>query len=522
MRKSLLSLLAAAAAMCLTVVAGAGAGTTARPTLNVVGPHTCSGSEDPVTAADFVEWTGVAYEFPIKWYGGSTFKPGLATAWKVAPGNKAITLTFRPNARFSDGSLLTASAVKNWLEYRWSVKGASNLVAQGYPPLRSIRVLGKFKLKATFNTPSPFLIGMFSREYGPAVALIPSPKALAALKANPNGSPLSFKTAGAGPYALDPKQSIAGDHCTFVANKYYYDQSNVHWSKIVFKHVGDPGAILAALQSGQAQVGEGNASTSTAAKAAGLTIVMDHPADFDGFDFLEHGAVQKALADVRVRQALNYALDRKTITKALFGPYAVPTSNPFPTALPYDPKIDDYYNYDPAKAKALLTAAGYPNGFTMKVTTAGSWFSPAYKTDEMAQACVKYWAAIGIDVKLDVTQTAAEFTNDYTSNTYSLFAAPYGDFQSPILMYASRLGPDQHGWKDTVMGKLWVQGLRAGIQGTKRYNAVVRKMILRSITNAEFVTVWAESVETYVNPKAVTGVTEPADLDWNVVDWAPK
>src|SRR2546428_11070398 len=74
-------------------------------------------------------------------------------------------------------------------------------------------------------------------------------------------------------------------------------------------------------------------------------------------------ALGRPLNDVRVRRALNYAVDRETIVKSLLGGLGRATGQPFsPGWLGYDPEIRPY-PYDPAQARKLLAEAGYPSGF---------------------------------------------------------------------------------------------------------------------------------------------------------------
>jgi peptide/nickel transport system substrate-binding protein len=107
------------------------------------------------------------------------------------------------------------------------------------------------------------------------------------------------------------------------------------------------------------------------------------------------GEVQPYLKDVRVRQAINHALDRKLMTKALFGAFADPTAQLQSKGfLGYDPRNDERYPYDPEKARALLKEAGYAKGFELKV---------AYVNNTMSQFLQQVTSAqlrkVGITVK---------------------------------------------------------------------------------------------------------------------------
>ena len=78
------------------------------------------------------------------------------------------------------------------------------------------------------------------------------------------------------------------------------------------------------------------------------------------------GTMNPALGKVEVRQAINYAIDRDAMLKAVAQGHGTVTGQIFPETSPgYDPALDDDYPYDPDKAKQLLAEAGYPDGFTL-------------------------------------------------------------------------------------------------------------------------------------------------------------
>ncbi|MDW8809985.1 ABC transporter substrate-binding protein, partial [Streptomyces scabiei] len=105
------------------------------------------------------------------------------------------------------------------------------------------------------------------------------------------------------------------------------------------------------------------------------------------------GTVVKGLGDVRVRQALNFAVDRAAITKAVYGDYGAPVSQPqMPGYDGYSPEAAKTYPHDPDKAKKLLKAAGYGSGLTIPVNYGA--FDPS--TAKMVQAVQQHpprWAS---------------------------------------------------------------------------------------------------------------------------------
>src|SRR5262249_50706277 len=113
----------------------------------------------------------------------------------------------------------------------------------------------------------------------------------------------------------------------------------------------------------------------------------------------------KPLADPKVRQALNYAVDRDALNQAIFDGAGEPQWALWPKASDLFPAdLNNVYKYNPAKAKKLLADAGYPNGFSTSVMITAS---PTIQT--MAQVVQAAWAKIG--VKLDI-RTSSNYVQD--------------------------------------------------------------------------------------------------------------
>jgi peptide/nickel transport system substrate-binding protein len=307
------------ALVCVVLAAGASAqGMAAKPVLRIgdgAGFGTC-GSMNPTAHSTYVPEIAFAYEPFMHKRADGSIGPGLATAWKVAAGNKTITLWLRHDARFSDGTPVTAQAVKTWWEWR-----AQPARANGYDatmgPLRVIDVLSKYVVRITLKSPNPIFAQVLASTIDFAYPI--SPRAIEVVKADPKSTILDRQTFGAGPYVYDPSQSVTNDHCTFVPNKYYFDKPKIRFSKVVIRPLLDANAQLAGLRAGQLDIVErAAANTVQAAKDAGFKVVYSPAPTALGIIFDHTGKLVPAFGDVRVRQAINYALDRKRYL-ALYG-----------------------------------------------------------------------------------------------------------------------------------------------------------------------------------------------------------
>jgi peptide/nickel transport system substrate-binding protein len=311
-----------------------------------------------------------------------------------------------------------------------------------------------------------------------------APKAIAVLRAHPKSTLLASHTFGAGPWVYVPSQSVTGDHCTFLPNPYYYDKAKVRWGKVFVKVIVDANAELAALKAGQLDLMENGAnSISLVAKQAGLRVVAGSNV-YHAMIFEDLGKGHPPLDDVRVRQAIAYALDMKRYLPLYPGPRVYVTDNSSlsgRTGLPA--RYENYYSYDPAKARALLAAAGHPNGFTFKTLCFGAWYGPN-RDDYLCQAEAQDLAKVGITMVVDAPAGADGWSQEVTNGRYDVFMGCCNDWQ-PWMEYQYNSGPRgffmPHHAFDPVLNRLFLQAQRAA---PARANQLWNEYRVRIITQA--------------------------------------
>lgn len=364
--------------------------------------------------AAFTTYTLLAYEPLIYRAADGSLEPGLAESWKaVGDANQQLDVTLRPNATFSDGAQVTAQAVKNSLEYAQKSPGAQAPMLAGM----TFEQTGDLTLTIKSATPNPLLAETFTQFYG--VGSIISPKGLT----KPQDLSASQPSHGAGAYVLDPKQTVAGDHYTYTAREDYFEPDRQHYEEIVLRVIANPQATVNAIKTGQVDAAIGGDPTVVPqVESAGLKITAV-PFVFQGLSLLDRGGqVSKPLGDVRVRQAINYAIDRETVTKAVLGEHGVPTTQTVVEGGDgYSQKAAERYPYDVEKAKELLADAGYGDGFTLPVTSA-----QFAGIDTMALAIKGQLAEVGIKVDLKTNKDVASYIQDMTSQQFPAAVVGYG------------------------------------------------------------------------------------------------
>lgn len=381
-----------------------GGGDSGTLTMQFAGPPIAGLDPAHEAGGQSVVYSSLAYDSLIFEQPDGTLVPDLATSWKWQDKqNKVLQLTIRKGVTFSDGQALTPAGVVQWLEY---FKNGNSIRSYELADMASATASGD-TVTITLSSPNPNLPLLLSQTYG--AGFVASPAAM-----TKKGS-MDAATAGAGPFELDPAQTVTGDHYTYVRNPKYWNPDAVHFDKVVVKAIGDNNTVLSAVESGQVDVAIGAGATAKAAKSAGIEVIDAGSSNITALFLLDRqGRSVKAMGDQRVRQAINYAIDRKGIVQALDpNGYSTPTSQLLlPDRVGYSAADDERYAYDPAKAKQLLADAGYQNGFSFT----GMCFT-LLGTCPVAQAVASSLAKVGIHMNVDQQSVPATFNQKFGSGT---------------------------------------------------------------------------------------------------------
>jgi peptide/nickel transport system substrate-binding protein len=304
----------------------------------------------------------------------------LATDWSYDAKNTTLTMTLRSDVKFTDGSTFTADvAAQNLLRFKKGTSANASELAN----LKDAKATDDTHLVLTLVKPDPALLNYLTQNAG----LMESAKAFtsADVKTNPVGS---------GPYVLDTKSTKPGSTYVFTKNPSYWNAADQHYGKLVMNVYDSGTSLLNAIRGGQVNAASTfDNTTLDQIKATGWN-VAPLELNWEGLILFDRdGKMSPALGNVKVRQAINYALDRNGLLKVLSNGYGTVTGQVFPTSsAAYDASLDSTYSYDPAKAKQLLTEAGYPNGVTISM--------PSVSSFQQAMDLIKQQLdAVGITVK---------------------------------------------------------------------------------------------------------------------------
>ncbi|MEO5725034.1 MAG: ABC transporter substrate-binding protein [Ilumatobacteraceae bacterium] len=343
------------------------------------------------------------------------FVPALATSWDLK--GTTLTLKLRTDVKFTDGTAFDAAAVKGNLDRGKAAKGP---MAQVFNAIDSVTVVDPATVTINLVKPRPSIISDLSGIPGEML----SPKAF-------DAPGLDRAPVGTGPWMFDPSSSVEGEKAVYTKNPNYWDPSVQLVDKVEIRALADPTALLNALSTGQVEAALVSAAQIVAAEKAGLEMAKSPTLPWGLFIFDRDGVVVPAFKDVRVRQAMAYSIDRKAIVKSILFDRGGQAGGSF-FAKPsdaYSDTAENAYGLDVAKAKQLLTDAGYPNGFSFDLPTIAPFQS-------MAEAVSGSLADIGIKaniVTLPSNLTAAFQTKKYGASVMLMpLGSPYTFFEQVL------------------------------------------------------------------------------------------
>jgi peptide/nickel transport system substrate-binding protein len=334
-----------------------------------------------------------------------TREPYLALA-KAQPTKSADGLTWtvslRDGATFSDGTPVTADDVA-W-SFTRALDPANKALMAGFISFID-SVTAKDASTVTFTLKSPF--SLFPQRIA-VIKIVPKAKtgdaaASKAFDTNPIGS---------GPFKLDSSSATTG--AVMSNNATYNGSRKALVTKIVMNTTTDNNARLNDLQGGQSQAIEAVPYLDVATVKGAYQV--DEKQSFNQL-FLMFNCSAPPFDDKRVRQALHYAIDTKKVVNTALQGFGTPATSYLDEGNANYQKASTVYNYDPQKAKSLLSAAGVSNLSFELVTTNTGFIA------DSAPVIIDSWKQIGVNATLNTNPSAAVYGTIVPASTFRVLAA---------------------------------------------------------------------------------------------------
>ena len=334
----------------------------------------------------------------------ATLRPGLAVSWSVdAADQRSWTFKLRPDVTFHDGSPFNADAVI------WNFDKLLNRSAPQYDPAQVAQALYRIPSISGYRKVDDLTVAFTTRTpdatlpYQINGILYSSPARWEAV--GRSWSAFARQPSGTGPWILQSYEPRAS--AVLRANPHYWDPARVPKSAtLTLLPIPDAATRTAALLSGEVDWIESPAPDTVAQlRASGMRVVtgpMPH-----SWPYTLSRIPGSPLNDIRVRQALNLAIDRDGLVRLLDG-LAQPAVAVVPPGNPWFGHPSFHVRYDPAEARRLLAAAGYgpdhPLTLTFMISPSGSGQMYPLPMNEFVQ---QNFADVGVVLKLDVLEWQA-------------------------------------------------------------------------------------------------------------------
>ncbi len=405
-------------------------------------------------------WDTLVYRDPD----GFAMKPLLATSWKwVDP--TTLEFALRRDVTFHNGDKFTAADVAYTVGILTDPKSQIS-VPSNYTWLAGTEVVDdhtiRLKLKQAFPAALEyvaFVMPIYPKAYRERVGRESYKK----------------EPVGAGPYKINRVDGVSQIDLERYEG-YYEGRPAIR--RLVIKQVTDATAELTALLGGQADwIWQFNPDQfENIGKMPNTTAVFQEAFRllFIGIDAAGRSGEKNPLTDVRVRRAINHAVDRQTFARQLIrGNARVPNGPCYFTQFGCDQDAMVAYDYNPAKAKALLAEAGYPNGFDTEIVSGNlltSW----------SGALQNYLAAVGIRAKVSTLQATAGIAR-WEKGDVPLYLSSWGSYSvndvSAIMPYFFSGGAQDYARDPVVIEALRVGGTSIDSEARKAaYSAALHRI----------------------------------------------
>jgi peptide/nickel transport system substrate-binding protein len=355
--------------------------------------------------------------------------PLLAERWEVLAGGRAWTFHLRKGVPFHGGhGEVTAEDVK----YTFTAiaqEGSANGLAPEFRLVTSLEIADPYTLTVHFAKPFVTFGNRVTQGLFASSAFIHSKT----YRETSGDEGVERHPIGTGPWKF--VEHIRGDRIVYEAVENHW-RAVPHFKRLVFLKVPEPATRMAMLRAGSVDVIETGGEYAEELKNLGVRmLVMPNTAwvwvilggqwpTQPTYDSTVPWALPDAERARKVRLALNLAVDKRAIIQRVLGGLGTPAGavNFYPAAPWATEALVQPYPFDPAKAKALLAEAGYPNGFevTMNLT---AWPGRGFLPD-VGEAVATYWEKVGLKVKRRPVDRAV-FSADFRKRSYAGVALAY-------------------------------------------------------------------------------------------------
>lgn len=352
--------------------------------------------------------------------------PQLASEWKQLD---ELTWEFKlqQGIKFHDGATFDAEAVKKTFQRMLDPKLAAPQ-ANDFAMVKEVEVVDTHTVKFHLKYPFSPLLSILSSVEGSIL----SPAVI-----DQHGNEKLQKMIGTGPFVHD--SWITNDQFILAKNENYWGKKPM-MSKVVFKIIPETATRISMVETGEAHVAE-QIPVSSIDRIKSSSSMKLYRSESLGIEFIGFNNQKKPFDDVRVRQAISYAINKEAIISGVYNNSGKIAHAPIPSTMLSTTPDQNRYPYDLNKAKDLLKEAGYPNGFKTTI-----WTSDRKEMVDLAEVIQSQLKGVGIDLAVNVLEFTA-FYDAINKGEQDMFINYWGnltgdgDYNQFSLFHSSSFGP---------------------------------------------------------------------------------
>jgi peptide/nickel transport system substrate-binding protein len=366
---------------------------------------------DPLDASNTADGRSIlfnVFEGLVRPESDGDLTPAAASAYSIEQGGLVYRFTLRPGLVFHNGAAVTVEDVKFTLDQAAAAR------YQGFDQIEKVEAPDAGTIVVTLKAPDVEFLPYLT------IGVVPAD--------NPDreNNPI-----GTGPFIIE--SYAAQQNMVLKKNPHYWKPGFPRLERVTVVFLADSEALLLSLMGGNID----------AAGITGSLVDQLNGADFDVFSSYSN-SVQllalnnevKPLDDIRVRQALNYAVDRQAVINAAFSGRGELSGSPLIPGLSkyYNTALVNPYPYNPERARTLLREAGYGNGFPLEITVPSNYTMHV----DTAQVIVNQLAAVGVKASIRLVDWAAWLSGVYRGRSYQATIISLDAANSSPRMFLSR------------------------------------------------------------------------------------
>ncbi len=357
------------------------------------------------------------------------FVGDVAESWETSPDHLTYTFKLRPNAVFHDGTPVDANAVKFSID-RLKDPATKSGMRSFYDAVRAVEVVNPQTVQIQLKQPYGFLLHMLAAYRTGLIIYSPTATQKYSLEDRKKGKPEAV--VGCGPFKL--VEWVKGDHLVMDKFDKYFKKGQPYLDRVIIRVIKDPVTQMAAFKAGEIdfiasfspehvdtiRAQNPNAQIMTGKETTPMMAHMKVTNPKDGKPHSPDRVPHPVFGDLKVRKAVGcYGIDRNEIVKIAFKGKATPWAGMIPPGTLDTVDVNAKCPYDPAKAKALLTEAGYgpakPLHFVIWTNTEKSVFNV------IATVIKEQMTRIGVNADIKLTDKVTWMNQTLEDRPWDMF-----------------------------------------------------------------------------------------------------